>query len=437
MTDPVIFPKTASPSGIAASSIRILIDVPIGGEPHLIAQYIATAFRQLGYRVECLDNSMAREIFEKIREISPGNTADLMASKLISLLTEFYWDTYQKFQPHLAFFLSQSPVNAQFLKSLRARNDMVTAFWFLENSRLSHYWQEHAPFYEYFFGIQKGPFSKELQAIGSANPGYLPMAADESVFRTIALSENERHDLGSDLAYLGPCAPNRLALFGHLRDYDFKIWGQGWEKQPWLAARIQFHDQPAQIEDTVKIYNAAKIHINLHPFSGSGYFDPHNDLVNRQTFEIMACGAFQLVDRRTLLPELFVEDDEIVCFSSVEELRRKIDYYLAHDSERIRIAQNGQKKVLQQHTYRHRIAALMEKIQKSSFKFTRLITSGKESFENIWQYIGDPELENFLQTIPPDKRSSLPFLAAEVQKNSGPFKNYEVILLLLETFLDK
>ena len=39
----------------------------------------------------------------------------------------------------------------------------------------------------------------------------------------------------------------------------------------------------------------------------------------------------------------------------MDELLEKVDYYLSHEEQRIRIAMNGYQKVRKYHTYRHRL----------------------------------------------------------------------------------
>jgi spore maturation protein CgeB len=73
---------------------------------------------------------------------------------------------------------------------------------------------------------------------------------------------------------------------------------------------------------------------------------------NMRTFEQPACRAFSLVTRTDPVLDLFTEGINIVCFESVPELREKIHYYLAHESERQRIADASYEFVVNQgHTY--------------------------------------------------------------------------------------
>lgn len=113
----------------------------------------------------------------------------------------------------------------------------------------------------------------------------------------------------------------------------------------------------------MKIFNASAINLNLHSSVQAKELVPAGDFVNPRTFEIACCGAFQLVDRRGLLPELFRED-ELATFTSMPELLDAIPYYLARPDERRELAMRGRARVLAEHTYQHRMAALVEEIRR-------------------------------------------------------------------------
>jgi spore maturation protein CgeB len=111
-------------------------------------------------------------------------------------------------------------------------------------------------------------------------------------------------------------------------------------------------------EEAVRIYSASRINLNLHSSVQSRELVPPGDFVNPRTFELAACGAFQLVDRRELMPELFA-DDELAVFSSIQELLEKIDYFLARPEERAAFAERGRQRVLRDHTYHARMESLI------------------------------------------------------------------------------
>ena len=71
--------------------------------------------------------------------------------------------------------------------------------------------------------------------------------------------------------------------------------------------------------------------------------------VTRRIFEGMSCKKLVITDRlnpNKQLDDMFVEDEEIVFYSSKEEALEKIRFYLNNNQERNRIAENGYKKVV-------------------------------------------------------------------------------------------
>ena len=62
-------------------------------------------------------------------------------------------------------------------------------------------------------------------------------------------------------------------------------------------------------------------------------------------FDILGCGGFVLTNYQTELTDLFVLNEDIVAYSSLEEANDLITYYLEHESLREEIAFNGYEKV--------------------------------------------------------------------------------------------
>lgn len=80
-----------------------------------------------------------------------------------------------------------------------------------------------------------------------------------------------------------------------------------------------------------------------------------------RALDIMASGGFLLSNYQPELAEWFADGDELVLFHSKEDCLAKIEYYLAHEDERCRIAQKGEKKVKEQFLLRHQCSKIMEK----------------------------------------------------------------------------
>ncbi len=86
--------------------------------------------------------------------------------------------------------------------------------------------------------------------------------------------------------------------------------------------------------------------------------------VTRRIFEGMACGKMVLCDRldeSKKLEELFVDGEDIVYYNDMIDCINKMNDYSAADKERNRIAQNGYRKVLENHTQIQRVDFIIDK----------------------------------------------------------------------------
>ncbi|MFW5791211.1 MAG: CgeB family protein, partial [Desulfohalobiaceae bacterium] len=240
-----------------------------------------------------------------------------------------------------------------------SRDKVVTAMWFVEDHAVFTYWRAFAPLYDIFAVIQKEPFLGLLKEVGVDNALYLPLAADPEFHRPVELTPLERRQYGSDLSFVGAGYPNRRRVFARLMQYDLKIWGSDWEGELTLAGRLQRGGARIEPEEAVKIFNASSINLNLHSSLARDGQVVAGDFVNPRTFELAACGAFQLVDRRTLLGELF-QDDELGVFEDVDQLTDLIEHYLPRQEERKKCSRRARERVLQEHTYDRRMRSLIE-----------------------------------------------------------------------------
>lgn len=84
----------------------------------------------------------------------------------------------------------------------------------------------------------------------------------------------------------------------------------------------------------------------------------------QRILDIMGAKGFAITNYCQETAELFEEDKEIVMFRTPEELIEKVDYYLIHDAERERIAENGYAKVMQCYTYDKKIKKLLEWVER-------------------------------------------------------------------------
>ncbi len=160
-------------------------------------------------------------------------------------------------------------------------------------------------------------------------------------YKPMELSETLRRELACDVAFVGAPYPNRIELLRSLAGLDVGVWGpefrwrEYFRRYPFLVKQYRGESSAGR---TAQIYNAAKIVLNIHD-----QFQCVSS-VNPRTYQILACGAFQLVDDRPALHQLFDVGVDLVAFQSPEEALTKAQHYLSHPEERQRIQNRGRSK---------------------------------------------------------------------------------------------
>ncbi len=343
------------------TKLRILVVLPLYGGSLPVGRYCARALSGMGHTVEVFEAPEFYGAFTALKGLRVGaERLEHLESGFVQLVSQAVLAKVESFTPDLVLALAQAPLTRQVLRRLR-KDGVPTAMWFVEDFKVFSYWRAFAPYYDFFAVIQKEPFLGELQKIGVENAFYLPLAAEPSFHRPLELDAVEKRKFGAQLSFLGAGYPNRRAAFRRLIRFDLKIWGNDWDGESALARYMQRPGQRIAPEEAVKIFNATAVNLNLHSSVQSADLVPPGDFVNPRTFELAGCGAFQLVDKRELLPELFAPD-ELATFSTMDELEERIEYFLAHPDERAVYARKGRERVLAAHTYAHRMQTLLDTV---------------------------------------------------------------------------
>ncbi len=345
--------------------LRILVVLPLYGGSLPIGRHCAQGLREAGCLVDVFEAPSFYPAFTALKELKVSSERlDSLQNSFLQVVAQSILAKVESFAPDLVLCLAQAPMSAFALKRLR-KLGVPTAMWFVEDFRLFTYWRAFAPYYDIFAVIQKEPFPEELTRIGVQHILYLPLAALPSLHRPLTLSPAEKKEFGAPVSFMGAGYPNRRKAFIQLLRQEpdltggLKIWGTEWEDEPALANRVQRQGARISSEDCVRIYNATDININLHSSVHTDTLVSRGDFVNPRTFEVAACAAFQLVDRRSLMPELFRED-EIAVFDSLDSLKEQIRHYRHNPAERAAMAQKARERVLAEHSYAIRMRTLLD-----------------------------------------------------------------------------
>jgi spore maturation protein CgeB len=305
----------------------------------------------------------------------------------------------------------------------------------VEDFQVLTYWQELAPEVDVFFTLQKEPFFSELKSRGVKNYACLPLAADLEAYHPLELTPEEKRRCGAALAFVGAGYYNRRQFFQGLSDFDFKIWGSEWDLNSPLGLCIQNQAARVSEEDSVKIFNASRINLNLHSSPFHAGINPQGDYLNPRVFDLAACGAFQLVDWRAQLPEFFTPGKELAVFTSLAEAREKILYYLAHEDERLLLAANARERVLKEHTYARRLAGALEIIQDLHPGALPHRQPQERAAPRVQaSFPADHPVQALLERLPEGVSPDLEGLMSQVKESSEPLTEPEAILWFLHEF---
>jgi hypothetical protein len=107
-------------------------------------------------------------------------------------------------------------------------------------------------------------------------------------------------------------------------------------------------------EEAAEIFSASKIVLNFSI----------KDDVNMRVFEALSTKSLLLTNELPTLHHLFKDGVHLVTYKTVDEAIEKAKYYIAHESERLAIAEAGHNEVMAKHTYTHRLKTVLDIVSK-------------------------------------------------------------------------
>ncbi len=304
--------------------------------------------------------------------------------------------------------------------------EMPAAVWYVDSPDLVvKAFPKNASPYCFVF-VWDESYAKSLKGVGFGNVAYLPLAADETVFRPRAMSSAEKRRIGSDIGFVGnsmvvparerllevdrtlrPAVERTAQRLGSARDLTYRE-----------AAAAALHDDERAAFDALSpreksvfeaavlwratlLYRLVRLRAleEFRPFvrgdagwkgllNGKFRLGPQlayygelpdfynackvnfnatsvqmGTAVNQRVFDVPACGAFLLTDLQPSLEELFEVGDEVIAYNDIDEIDDLARFYLRNDAAREAVAAKGRSRVLREHTYRHRIGTIVRRLR--------------------------------------------------------------------------
>ena len=287
--------------------------------PASVAYHFERALRQLGHTVTYMGLPTPER---------PGFDSSVSVATVLDTL-----------QPKPDLFLWIDPAGHYFPRDIETAP--IPTACYLVDVHLGTWRLAAARFFDAVFIAQRDYLDAYRQAAGHEQVYWLPLAAAPDVHRDWQLER------GIEVGFVGNLARAHRQT---ARARRLKL----------LAEQFKTNDfyRPYSPEEVGRTYSQSRIVVNTS-IAGD---------VTMRVFEGAACGALVLTDATANgLDTLFNVGDELVAYADDADLLDKATYYLAHDDERARIAQAGQRRVLAQHTYAHRAQAILDIVTAPGF----------------------------------------------------------------------
>jgi len=178
----------------------------------------------------------------------------------------------------------------------------------------------------------------------------------------------------------------RQEIIQCLKFSDISVFGEPfWEKivgTPYYKGRINYYSS-----EIGKLYRNSRINLNISKYQ-------LKTTVNQRVFDCPLCDGFLITDFKEEIENYFEIDNSIVVYSNLEELKKKIQYYLSHEKEAKKIVEKGKETILERHTYRHRLEKMVTLVKKISHDYS-FFSNYRESLRKVWP----PQLSEFLNAV--------------------------------------
>jgi spore maturation protein CgeB len=322
-----------------------------------ITEYVERALRHLGHTVEP---------FEYRQFIIPGIVRDsvsFLQEYDLNRINQKLISRVEQFKPDILFVLQGTTIKPETIDTIRSKYNVTTVNWYIDGSLIIEQSLQIAKHYDHFFFSHSEGVEKNHE-YGNKHVKLLYFACDPEILKPLTPSDADRKRYGSDIVFVGSHYPDREQALSALSDMNLSIWGPRWTSIA-AGSPLRKYVKGEDVDPGVwtKILSCSKIVLNIH----YGFNEEKKTFAQQATckvFEILSCGCFELTDSTKDVNNLFVTKKHLVTYSSINELRENIVYYLNHEKERKEIALAGYKEVLQKHTYVQRMKEMLEMISR-------------------------------------------------------------------------
>ena len=336
--------------------MRILIIRPWGKTAFELGGFCMDALGEIGHTASIFTYNDERisSRLPFLKNVERGLTEKVLMKRIFA------------FRPQLIVVIKGYAINLETISKIKERFRIPIANYWIDDPFSIDVSRNISPSYDFFFTNDPECVQVHKES-GCSQVEFLSFGCVSNLHRKVQLSQEEHKEYGSDICFAGTVYEERLEVLEALSDYDLRVWSPRFVTSFKRTDRLvrnkippssplyhKFTNRSVWGEELVKVYNASKIVLNIHL--------PQPVPIMRD-FEVTGCGAFLLTDHARRLDSMFKPGEEIVCASSVDELREMVDYYLSRPGERDEIAKKGQIRAYQDHRYTKRMEELISFVE--------------------------------------------------------------------------
>lgn len=132
------------------------------------------------------------------------------------------------------------------------------------------------------------------------------------------------------------------------------VYGDSWKKSPFSNHPGLICHPQVSLSESMEVWSHSKISLNIMSWHKGGFTERIANMLLAETLAVSDCSTY--------LEEHFTDGKDIVLFDleHIDELPERLKYYLSHEKERERVAANGQRKALTEHTWEQRARELLD-----------------------------------------------------------------------------